>query len=456
MAAVVAALASVVLGNLGSDMHVADIARRMLRVPFRPCSFVSLPNEVQAADVAGLRRTVLAHAALSQVHIRHVARCRQGEAGKTGCASCLPCGHPTPQLLLQLLPDSEDGVDGDVPLKADAWLCRDCGNSKLMSGLKPSGKQREGFRVIMPRRGGMRSICGLQPGLDVGARFPEFVPPPDDRIMAFEVPRSDVDVPEEVLALPEDASEADCLACVKRVLCLPGVRASLVSMGVAVGVDAALGKLSGAYAVKIVGAWRFGMRCRESSVTPVSVGLTAAVRCNTAPLVLGSDVCAKAALFYLVKYMTKDSAEMNASLSVLADARRHMDKYPSTAEDSGSGSRNVKHFIQRALQRMDMELADTQAASCAMGEMADFWTDMFVRLHLHATMQGAVRLSRGLSILGSVDDDGDGSVSASDVCESDPSLPSDGDDCDADEADMLLAGCSGRLDCRSLRNIAFA
>jgi hypothetical protein len=168
-------------------------------------------------------------------------------------------------------------------------------------------------------------------------------------------------------------------------------------------------------------------------------------------LVLGSDVCAKAALFYLVKYMTKDSAEMNASLSVLADARRHMDKYPSTAEDSGSGSRNVKHFIQRALQRMDMELADTQAASCAMGEMADFWTDMFVRLHLHATMQGAVRLSRGLSILGSVDDDGDGSVSASDVCESDPSLPSDGDDCDADEADMLLAGCSGRLEMQGSR-----
>ena len=249
----------------------------------------------------------------------------------------------------------------------------------------------------------------------------------------------------------EDATEDEAVACVREVLSKSSVRQFYERLGVLAAVQKALAKLQGKLALIILAAWRKDLPCRESRLTPVSAGLSAAVRCNTAPLVLGSDVCAKAALFYLVKYMTKDSAELNVSLSVLADARKHIDRYPSTAADAGCGTRLVKHFLQRALQRVDMELADTQAASCAMGEMADFWSDAFVPMHLHATMQGAMRLSLGKSLLSSlaedaegecVDDESDVSSEAS-VTESAEEFE---DAFEGDEADVLLAGCGGRLD----------
>ena len=53
----------------------------------------------------------------------------------------------------------------------------------------------------------------------------------------------------------------------------------------------------------------------------------------------------RAVEFYLVKYMTKDSA--TATLSTLVDAKNHMDKWPSSADDSGEAFRNVIHFLQR-------------------------------------------------------------------------------------------------------------
>ena len=55
----------------------------------------------------------------------------------------------------------------------------------------------------------------------------------------------------------------------------------------------------------------------------------------------------RAVEFNMVKCMTKDSA--TATLSTLVDAKNHMDKWPSSADDSGEAFRNVIHFLQRAV-----------------------------------------------------------------------------------------------------------
>lgn len=112
-----------------------------------------------------------------------------------------------------------------------------------------------------------------------------------------------------------------------------------------------------------------GLACRNGSLVSYNDVLTNAFGCNTAPMTLGSLESAKAAMFYLVKYLTKDAVALRACLSVLADAAKHIAMFPSTAEDSGEPPRTGKHFLQRSINALSalQEISDTQAAACLLG-----------------------------------------------------------------------------------------
>lgn len=66
--------------------------------------------------------------------------------------------------------------------------------------------------------------------------------------------------------------------------------------------------------------------------------------------------------------MGKDSVQISASATLLADAHRHI-RDPltmSSAEDAGQPERNAKHFMQHVINSANMELEATQAASIVL------------------------------------------------------------------------------------------
>ena len=99
---------------------------------------------------------------------------------------------------------------------------------------------------------------------------------------------------------------------------------------------------------------------------------------RTAPGGPGSGGLTRLTAFYIAKYVSKDSVSLSASLSVLVDVKNHCERWPSRAEDCGTSRRTSLHFGQRVLNTIDIELADTQAASCSLGHYADLSSEIFV------------------------------------------------------------------------------
>lgn len=85
--------------------------------------------------------------------------------------------------------------------------------------------------------------------------------------------------------------------------------------------------------VKLVG--RFNTAVVETSEVAL-----ATCACNTACYFLGSSRQARCALFYLVKYLTKDRTSLSNMLTSICDAKVKMTNYPSIADDSGTPRRN--------------------------------------------------------------------------------------------------------------------
>ena len=111
------------------------------------------------------------------------------------------------------------------------------------------------------------------------------------------------------------------------------------------------------------------LEVRNGAVVSFSPVLTQCLGSNTAAYLLGSEEQARAALFYLVKYMNKDSAALSNSLPVIRQALIHVNRNPSRAEDSGTASRTGKFFMERILNGFTglAEISDTQSAACLLG-----------------------------------------------------------------------------------------
>jgi hypothetical protein len=108
---------------------------------------------------------------------------------------------------------------------------------------------------------------------------------------------------------------------------------------------------------------------RNGAVVEFSPALTECLGCNTAAYLLGSEEQARSALFYLVKYMMKDSVALGNSLPVIRQAMKHVNSYESHATDAGSDSRTNKFFMQRIVNGFTglAEISDTQCAACLLG-----------------------------------------------------------------------------------------
>ena len=110
-------------------------------------------------------------------------------------------------------------------------------------------------------------------------------------------------------------------------------------------------------------------KCRNGRLVQFNPALTSCTKSNTAPYFLGTAEQARAAVFYVIKYVTKDKVNLTGSMSVLLDARKHIEKYPSVAANTGTTTRTGQHFLQRTLNTLagSAEYGGPQGASITLG-----------------------------------------------------------------------------------------
>jgi hypothetical protein len=103
---------------------------------------------------------------------------------------------------------------------------------------------------------------------------------------------------------------------------------------------------------------------------------------------LGSEEQANAAVFYICPYLGKVKFPLQHSLSILNMNLDHIQKFPSTAEDTGTNKRTAKHVLQRTLNKMmlKMELSDFQVAADLLGLPCVIRSDQFAYLDPMASM----------------------------------------------------------------------
>ena len=108
---------------------------------------------------------------------------------------------------------------------------------------------------------------------------------------------------------------------------------------------------------------------RNSAVVITSPTLANCLGTNTNAQLLGSLVQAKAILFYLIKYITKDATALASTFAVIKYAQDKQKEYPSIAEDAGTDKRDGAQFLQIILNKLNgiSELGDTQAAAALLG-----------------------------------------------------------------------------------------
>ncbi|CAK0798449.1 unnamed protein product [Prorocentrum cordatum] len=348
------ALDTVCRAYVSPEIHALDLARRLLRQPAAKlphfqtrsveCDAESLSFDIGAAITA----------VTTGLH-QHASTCHKGAAGKDGCRMARPAGHPVPEtrvLAVKLVDDSAaDSPEADEGVLAQRacanWECADCrANSKFHA--RPPAQLSDS---------------------DAGACLSYELCRP--RITADGVACRTL---RQVLGLAE--ADVDAMAASEAINIVAGVRRELGDLLARREFPSALGDrmadCSEEEAFKLLRAWR-GMTCRNAWL--VAAGM------------------------YMCKYMVKDAYELAAPLSVLADARDHVGRYPSSAVDAGAGDRAAKHFLQRVLNSAATELAPTQAAAIALGTTSSGHSHSFVNAYVWDAVHLLLEIRRGGCLL---------------------------------------------------------
>lgn len=88
----------------------------------------------------------------------------------------------------------------------------------------------------------------------------------------------------------------------------------------------------------------------------------------------------KAASFYVLKYITKNLVELTNTLAIIYEALNTIQKWPSSAENTGETSRTAQHLLTRILNNLagSTEVGGAMASAALLGLPStfashDFW-----------------------------------------------------------------------------------
>ena len=118
---------------------------------------------------------------------------------------------------------------------------------------------------------------------------------------------------------------------------------------------------------------------RNGLVTETSPMLSHATGASTNAILIGNTQQASAALFYVLPYLCKSKYALEACLSALENAQRHIEKFPSVADDTGTDTRCVQHMFTKVLNDLcrSVELSDTQIALDLLNTGSEITSDSY-------------------------------------------------------------------------------
>ena len=364
--------------------HAAEALRQTMFVP--KARWPLLSQEIKTASEE-FRERAEAAACVCNTHA-HTFSCKKGKLGSIGCRFCFPKGHPVPATGMRVLLPWDTAIkcgvadpagaaakaeDGDPGLCADSdedsdgeddgpqaldWRCVHCHGAEGAEGTREKDVARDmGFAVLPP---GAVDAPGAAIALELKRRHlddVEDVPGVVRELFALGSQGVQELGDEELRRLGKDAHEQIVAPMVRAGLMRPELDEKLGAVRVKEGCRLLRQSLMALAA----------LRCKNADFVEYNRAITFCLGCNTAPMLMGSGLASRAMTHYLVKYVTKDAVDLSASMSVLADAMRHVEARPSTAADTGSVQRTAKHFMQRVCHKSFEELSPTQAASLVLG-----------------------------------------------------------------------------------------
>jgi hypothetical protein len=106
-----------------------------------------------------------------------------------------------------------------------------------------------------------------------------------------------------------------------------------------------------------------------SHVTPYNYGVGACLSCNRAMIYLGNAEQCKSIIFYMIKYMVKDSTVLQDAAVLLIHAFKHVHKFKSVAADTGTPLRDAIFLVQRVVNSIsgNIEVSDSLACASNLG-----------------------------------------------------------------------------------------
>ena len=109
----------------------------------------------------------------------------------------------------------------------------------------------------------------------------------------------------------------------------------------------------------------FETRKSNSHVTPFNYAVGACLSCNQAMIFLGNAEQCKSIIFYMIKYMVKDSTMLQNAAVLLVHAFKHVHKFKSVATDAGTPIRDAQQLVQRVVNSISGKIEVSDSLACA-------------------------------------------------------------------------------------------
>ena len=426
LAEICRALDTQVVADLPLEYHAVGVAQKVLRSPLRRDAAYPAPD--RATDPAAFLHHARHVATNRHIH-SHQMTCTHGLRGKTGCRMCAPWGHGqehTSVVELTPLPAAgrelyaredfcagfddyyaghDDRGAGESTVQFVAFRCPECYADGVIAGehsrcradpnYAASGNAEEVIVTNIRTADATRDIAyTASPPSNPGTT--------DRRVLALELRRPllpsrlDGSVLAQIVSAarkrqtplefpPGTGGDSQARDTLKKIIdsneplgvvlkngdlsVLAHKLTKLTQEPIEGDEDnSAAASLTRVLIKALTAVGGGGMACANSNITDLCEVFAGCTAANAAAYANGSGAAAKAAAFYQIKYMGKDTVDISASASVLIDARRNIDKYPSKATDTGEADRTAKHYTQRVLNFADMELDATSAAGICLNQ----------------------------------------------------------------------------------------
>ena len=213
----------------------------------------------------------------------------------------------------------------------------------------------------------------------------EPVPLPDNRVIVWELKRPEIQplppIPTNNDAIMNDEERASTVKtfCISQLLTGLEQNGILSLSYISKVRDSLRDKLTATEVFSIYNKIQKDLPGRNGYITEFNDTITNLTGSSVNAIFLGNSIQARNAMYYLTTYVTKNKVQMGNCLTALNEASKHVKKYVSTAEDTGTKKRTTQHILSRVLNSMNrhMEVSDTQAVLALLNQGAPMCSDTF-------------------------------------------------------------------------------